>query len=268
MTAPAASRSSAATGAISVRGLEHVYAGADGPLAALAPVDLDVREGEFVSLVGPSGCGKTTLLRAVAGLLEPSGGEVALLGGTPSAAQRARHIGLVAQDPGLLPWRTVEQNVRLPLEVTGADGDIGAMLRRVGIDGFEHYRPAELSGGMRQRVALARALVHRPRVLLMDEPFGALDELSREAMRVELLRLWEAERITVLFVTHAVREAVLLSDRVVVMSPRPGRIVEDVAVDLPRPRTPEMEEAPAFLDAVRRVRAALGVVSSPSVLGD
>src|SRR5690606_6896391 len=133
------------------------------------------------------------------------------------------------------------------------------MLRRVGIDGFEHYRPAELSGGMRQRVALARALVHRPRVLLMDEPFGALDELSREAMRVELLRLWEAERITVLFVTHAVREAVLLSDRVLVMSSRPGGIVRDLRIGLPRPRVPAMEESPEFLDAVRSVRAALAL---------
>ncbi|MGE3962171.1 MAG: ABC transporter ATP-binding protein [Dehalococcoidia bacterium] len=243
--------------AISLRGVAHTYAGADGPLPAVSPVDVAVAEGEFVSIVGPSGCGKTTLLRAVAGLLAPTSGEVALLGMSPEAARRSRHIGLVAQDPGLLPWRTVEQNVRLPLEVTGARGDVPAMLRRVGIDGFEHYRPAELSGGMRQRVALARALVHRPRVLLMDEPFGALDELSREAMRIELLRIWEAERITVLFVTHAVREAVLLSDRVLVMSPRPGRIVADIGVDLPRPRTPADEEAPAFLEAVRQVRAAL-----------
>ncbi len=247
--------------AIDARGLAHTYAGADGPLPALAPVDLAVAEGEFVSLVGPSGCGKTTLLRAVAGLLAPSEGAVALLGGSPAAARRARRIGLVAQDPGLLPWRTVEQNVRLSLEVIGERGDVGAMLQQVGIAGFEHYRPAELSGGMRQRVALARALVHRPRVLLMDEPFGALDELSRESMRVELLRLWEAERITVLFVTHAVREAVLLSDRVVVMSPRPGRIVADVRIALPRPRVPEMEESPAFFEAVRDIRAALAVAA-------
>jgi len=149
--------------------------------------------------------------------------------------------------------------VRLPLEVTGGAGDVASLIRRVGIEGFEHYRPAELSGGMRQRVALARALVHQPRVLLMDEPFGALDELSREAMRIELLRLWEAERITVLFVTHAVREAVLLSDRVLVMSPRPGRIVADVPITLPRPRATEMEESSAFLEAVRSIRAALAV---------
>src|SRR5690606_27791798 len=159
------------------------------------------------------------------------------------AAQRVRQIGLIAQESGLLPWRTVEQNVRLPLEVTGMPGDVTAMLRLVGIDGFEGYRPAQLSGGMRQRVALARALVHRPRGLLVDEPYGALDERSGEAMRMELLRIWVSERITVLFVTHAVREAVLLSDRVLVMSPRPGRIDDDVPVELPRPRTPEMEES-------------------------
>jgi NitT/TauT family transport system ATP-binding protein len=210
-----------------------------------------------VSIVGPSGCGKTTLLRAVAGLLAPSAGTVEVMGDSPRAAQRAHAIGLVAQEPGLLPWRSVEANVRLPLEVTGASADVPALLERVGIASFAAYRPGALSGGMRQRVALARALVHRPRLLLMDEPFGALDELSREAMRFELLRLWDAERVTVLFVTHAVREAVLLSDRVIVMSPRPGRIVEDVRIDLPRPRTPEVEDSPAFLEFTARVRAAL-----------
>lgn len=210
-----------------------------------------------MSIVGPSGCGKTTLLRAVAGLLAPSAGTVEVMGDSPRAAQRAHAIGLVAQEPGLLPWRSVEANVRLPLEVTGASADVPALLERVGIASFAAYRPGALSGGMRQRVALARALVHRPRLLLMDEPFGALDELSREAMRFELLRLWDAERVTVLFVTHAVREAVLLSDRVIVMSPRPGRIVEDVRIDLPRPRTPEVEDSPAFLEFTARVRAAL-----------
>ncbi|MEX1022655.1 MAG: ABC transporter ATP-binding protein [Dehalococcoidia bacterium] len=240
-----------------LRDVSHAYRGADGALVVLDRVDLDVAEGEFVSVVGPSGCGKTTLLRAVAGLLEPSAGDAEVLGGTPRQAQRAHAFGLVAQEPGLLPWRSVEANVRLPLEIAGARADVPALLGRVGIAGFERYRPGELSGGMRQRVALARALAHGPRLLLMDEPFGALDELSREAMRVELLRLWEAERITVIFVTHAVREAALLSDRVVVMSPRPGRIVADIRVDLPRPRPEAAEDSPAFLDVVARVRAAL-----------
>lgn len=243
--------------AIRVRSLHHAYQGADGPLPVLDGIELAIEPGAFVSIVGPSGCGKTTLLRAVAGLLEPSTGAIEVLGGTPDAAQRGHLFGLVAQESGLLPWRTVEANVRLPLEVTGRSADVPALLDRVGIAGFERYRPGELSGGMRQRVALARALAHAPRVLLMDEPFGALDELSREAMRLELLRLWEQERITVLFITHSVRESVLLSDRVVVMSARPGRIVDDVAISLPRPRAESMEETPAFLALARRIRNAL-----------
>jgi NitT/TauT family transport system ATP-binding protein len=251
--------------AVRLRGVGHVYPGADGALRALDAVDLDIAPGEFVSLVGPSGCGKTTLLRAVAGLLTPSAGDLTVLGATSEDAQRSHAFGLVAQDPGLLPWRTVEANVRLPLEVTGRDADISALLGRVGIAGFERYRPGQLSGGMRQRVALARALAHGPRILLMDEPFGALDELSREAMRLELLRLWEEERITVLFVTHAVREAVLLSDRVIVMSPRPGRIVADIPVDLPRPRSEAQEDTPAFLEVVSRVRAALNAPASTGI---
>jgi len=247
----------AGTPAISVQALRHVYQGADGALPALTGVDLDIEAGSFVSIVGPSGCGKTTLLRAVAGLLAPSSGAIEVLGGTPGAAQRGHLFGLVSQESGLLPWRTVEANVRLPLEVTGRSADLPSLLARVGIAGFERYRPGELSGGMRQRVALARALAHGPRVLLMDEPFGALDELSREEMRLELLRLWEQEQITVLFITHSVREAVLLSDRVVVMSPRPGRIVDDVEIDLPRPRAEVMEELPEFLALTARIRRAL-----------
>ncbi len=243
--------------AVRLGGVSHVYVGADGPLAAVVGVTLEVQAGEFVSLVGPSGCGKSTLLRAVAGLLQPSQGAVEVFADPPQIARREHEIGLVAQEPGLLPWRTVEQNVRLSMEIVGGEADIPTLLSRVGIAGFEHYRPAELSGGMRQRVALARALVHGPRLLLMDEPFGALDELSREAMRRELLTLWESERITVLFVTHAVREAVLLSDRVIVMSPRPGRIVDDVRVPLSRPRDREIEDSQPFIETVRRIRHAL-----------
>ena len=243
--------------AIEVRGLSHRYEAEDGPLQALSGVDLRIADGEFVSLVGPSGCGKTTLLRAVGGLLAPETGEVRVHGLTPAAAQQARHFGLVSQDPGLLPWRNVEANVRLPLEVTGARADVGALLARVGIEAFARYMPRQLSGGMRQRVALARALAHGPRVLLMDEPFGALDEFSREAMRLELLRLWEAERSTVLFVTHSIREAVLLSDRVVVMGPRPGRVLAEIEVGLPRPRFEAQEETPEFGVLVARIRALL-----------
>lgn len=246
--------------AVSVRGVTHRYAGADGrALLALDGVDLDVGAGEFVSVVGPSGCGKSTLLRLVAGLLSGQAGEVAVLGGTPGAAQQAHALGLVAQDPGLLPWRDVEANVRLPLDVTGArdPGRVRSLLAQVGIAEFARYRPAALSGGMRQRAALARALVHRPRLLLMDEPFGALDELSREAMRLELLRVWEQERIAVLFVTHSVVEAVLLSDRVVVMSGRPGRVRAVIDVPLPRPRGEAQERTAEFAETAAAVRAAL-----------
>ncbi len=228
-----------------------------GDFVALENVSLDFPTGELVALLGPSGCGKTTLLRAIGGLIAPETGEVGVLGLAPEEAQRRRTFGLVSQDSGLLPWRSVEANVRLPLEVTGATGDVGALLRRVGIEEFARYQPRQLSGGMRQRVALARALVHGPRVLLMDEPFGALDELSREAMRLELLRLWEAERTTVIFVTHSIREAVLLSDRVIVMSPRPGRIVDDVPVTLPRPRSEAQEATPEFAALVARIRGHL-----------
>ena len=248
------------TPAVAARGVTYRYAGADGrALLALDGVDLEVRAGEFVSVVGPSGCGKSTLLRLVAGLLPSPGGEVRVLGGTPGEAQRARALGLVAQEPGLLPWRDVEANVRLPLDVVRA-GDperVRALLDQVGIAEFAGYRPAALSGGMRQRVALARALVHRPRLLLMDEPFGALDELSREAMRLELLRIWEQERIAVLFVTHSVAEAVLLSDRVVVMSGRPGRVRAVIDVPLPRPRSEAQASTSVFAEPAAAVRAAL-----------
>jgi NitT/TauT family transport system ATP-binding protein len=243
--------------AIEVREVAHRYRGRDGALLALDGVNLDVRPGEFVSLVGPSGCGKTTLLRAVGGLLRPSDGAVRVLGGTSEEAQRSHLLGLVSQDPGLLPWLSVEGNVRLPLKITHREANVPALLDRVGIGRFARYRPHELSGGMRQRAALARALAHGPQLLLMDEPFGALDELSREAMRLELLEIWERDRISVLFVTHSIREAVLLSDRVVVMSGLPGRVRDDVPVTLPRPRSRTQEDDPEFLRLVARVRAAL-----------
>ncbi len=261
LIAPDAEAGGAPTPAIDVRALSHRYASTAGEVVALEGADLRVEAGEFVSIVGPSGCGKTTLLRAVAGLLAATGGEVHVLGGAPEQAQRAHAIGLVTQDPGLLPWRSVEANVRLPLEITGAPAnvaaDVPALLERVGIARFARYRPGQLSGGMRQRVALARALAHRPRLLLMDEPFGALDELSREDLRLELLALWERERIAVLFVTHAIHEAVLLSDRVVVMSGSPGRIVADIAIDLPRPRTDALTSTPRFVALAAEVRASL-----------
>jgi NitT/TauT family transport system ATP-binding protein len=253
--------------AVALDGVTYRYPVEGGSLLALEGVRLGVGDGEFVSLVGPSGGGKTTLLRLVAGLLEGAEGEVRVLGGSAQRARAARAVGLVSQDPGLLPWRSVEANVRLPLEVTGRraflrrdtrQADVGALLDLVGIARFARYYPKQLSGGMRQRVALARALAHEPRLLLMDEPFGALDELSREQMRLELLRIWERHRVSVLFVTHSIREAVLLSDRVAVMSGLPGRIVDDVRVTLPRPRPEGVEDSAEFIALVRRLRAALG----------
>lgn len=248
--------------AIEVRGLTHRYASGEGALLALEGADLTVAPGEFVSLLGPSGCGKTTLLRAVAGLLPVEQGVVRVLGGAPAEATGNHSIGLVAQDPGLLPWRSVEDNVALALQLSGIGGDrrdeARRVLDRVGLLEFARYAPRELSGGMRQRVALARALVHRPRLLLMDEPFGALDELSREDLCFELLRVWERERVSVLFVTHSIREAVLLSDRVVVMSPAPGRVVAEVPIALSRPRAPWVQDTAEFNAYVRDIRAALG----------
>ncbi|MDP6605665.1 MAG: ABC transporter ATP-binding protein [Dehalococcoidia bacterium] len=243
--------------AVQVDGLTHEYQSGAGSVLALDGVDLAVAEGEFVALVGPSGCGKSTLLRVLAGLIEPSGGTALVHGGRPQEARGELAVGLVTQDPGLLPWRTVAANVALPLEVTGATGDVDALLRLVGIDGFAGYHPRELSGGMRQRVALARALAHAPRLLLMDEPFGSLDEFSREEMGLELVRIWERERISVLFVTHSIREAVMVADRVLVMSAAPGRIVADVAVTMERPRSQELEHTPEFGELVAVVRSEM-----------
>jgi len=253
--------------ALRLEAISHWFAPADrhaAPLHALAGAGLRIAPGEFVALLGPSGCGKTTLLRAAAGLLQPTLGTVTVLGGRAEEAAAAHAIGLVAQEPGLLPWRDVAGNVALPLEVAGVrhgerTARVAALLSAVGIERFAGYRPRQLSGGMRQRVALARALALRPRLLLMDEPFGALDELAREELRGELLRLWERDRSSVLFVTHSIREAVLLADRVVVLSARPGRVVADLEVALPRPRgdASRAERLPGFEAEVVRMRAAL-----------
>jgi NitT/TauT family transport system ATP-binding protein len=250
MAAPAAT-------AIEARDLSYEYPSRAGTVRALTDVSLTIAAGEFVSLLGPSGCGKTTFLRAVAGLLPAGGGALSVFGAAPAEARATRALGLITQDPGLLPWRTVQANVELSLEITGGSADVPGLLARVGIQAFAAFRPRELSGGMRQRVALARALAHSPRLLLMDEPFGALDELSREELRLELLRIWERDRVSVLFVTHSIREAILLSDRVLVMSRAPGRVVANIAVALPRPRDPSMELDPAFARHVHEIRNAL-----------
>ena len=210
-----------------------------------------------VALVGPSGVGKSTLLRILGGLLQPSSGRVLLKGHLPHLATDP--IGIVFQKENLMPWRTAAENVRLPLEIQGisAPGRVQELLQLVGLEGFENTYPAQLSGGMAQRVALARALVHQPDLLLLDEPFGALDALTRERMGQELLRIWRALPVTVFLVTHSISEAVLLADTVLVMTGTPGRISERVKIDLPRPRHLEMQFTPAFRHCARAVRAAI-----------
>ena len=242
---------------VSVRNLSHAYATPTGPVDALDDISFDLGRGEFIAVVGPSGCGKTTLLLAVAGLLRASAGAVTIAGNR--VAEPFTDVGIVFQDPVLLDWRDVLANVMVQADVRGLDRATlrersRALLARVGLEGFEHRHPWELSGGMRQRVSLCRALVHEPPLLLMDEPFGALDALTREQMNLDLQDLWLARRPGVLFVTHAIDEAVFLANRVIVMTPRPGRIAAEIAIDLPRPRHPEMREWPAFAQATRRIR--------------
>ncbi len=242
------------------------YRTANGSIQALARISLDLAEGEFLSIVGPSGCGKSTLMLITAGLVPPTSGLVRIGGAevhTPYA-----DAGIVFQDPTLYEWRRVLENVLLPAEIQRREPRLYAqrareLLSRVGLGGFERKYPFELSGGMRQRVALCRALVNDPPVLLMDEPFGALDALSRDQLNLDLQSIWQSNRKTVLFITHSIHEAVFLSDRVLVMSPRPGRIGETIAIDLPRPRTFDLVETPEFGRYARRIRevfAAWGVL--------
>ncbi len=243
---------------ISVRGLAHAYGSNGAATVALESVDLQVQRGEFVSVVGPSGGGKTTLLRCIGGLIEPDEGRIEVAG---RAADRGNgDIGYVFQDPSLLPWRTVSGNVALPLEIGGGRADpakIAETLDAVGLAGFGGHYPHQLSGGMAQRTAFARALAMDPDVLLMDEPLGALDEITRADMSLYLLSLWERSGSTVVMVTHSVPEAVMTSDRVVIMSSRPGRIVGAVDVPLPRPRERTLEDAPEFLACSSQVRSLL-----------
>jgi NitT/TauT family transport system ATP-binding protein len=246
---------------IHARGVAKTYRTVSGePVRALERVDLDIADGDFVCVVGPSGCGKSTFLRLIAGLDDVTSGDLRLGGKTVEGS--SPDVGVVFQSATLLPWLTVESNVRLPLRVGGrrasADANVKHLLTMVGLEGFENKYPYELSGGMQQRAAICRALARDPKVLLMDEPFGALDALTRERMNVELQRIWQQSRKTVLLITHSIAESVFLGDRVVVMSPRPGRILRDLRIDLPRPRdfttTPGH---PEYLRLTREIRSLL-----------
>ncbi|MCU1392927.1 MAG: putative transporter ATP-binding protein [Ilumatobacteraceae bacterium] len=250
---------------VEVRDVSKVFRQRGRSVEALAKVDLGIRRGEFVSLLGPSGCGKSTLLRIIGGLHDPSSGTVTVNGLTPDAARAAKQYGLVPQSPALLPWRTVAHNVRF---LTGlhtskashavmSDGEIDDLLETVGLDAFKDSYPHELSGGMQQRASLVRAFALGAPILLMDEPFAALDEITRADMRYLLLDLWSRINTTVVFVTHSVTEATILSDRVVVMAPRPGRIATERTIELARPRTPEMEDSTEFHEIVRVLRSDL-----------
>jgi NitT/TauT family transport system ATP-binding protein len=250
----------AATAVIEAHGVGLTFQTADGPVYALSKVDLTVAEGEFVSFIGPSGCGKTTLLRVIADLEQATEGMISVNGMAPHQARLARAYGYVFQAPALYPWRTVEKNVGLPLEIMGLDDAAGRVKRNlelVNLGGFEKKFPWQLSGGMQQRVSIARALAFDPRLLLMDEPFGALDEIVRDKLNQQLLELWDRTRKTVVFVTHSIPEAVFLSTRIVVMSPRPGRIIDVIETSFPRNRTLDIRESPEFLKVAHRVREGL-----------
>jgi NitT/TauT family transport system ATP-binding protein len=250
---------------VSLNSLSHVFTDGRAPLPALQDISLGVPRGQFLSIIGPTGSGKSTLLRIAGGLLSPSQGGALIDGEAPAKAQRQHEIGIVFQDSALLPWRNVLANVRLPQEIAGSGRrslpDPEELIDLVGLNGFRDYYPHQLSGGMQQRVAIARALAFDPSLLLMDEPFGALDEITRSDMRYELLRLWSrvgsAGRKTVLFVTHSIAEALVLSDRVVVLSSRPGRMLADLEIELDRPRTQEVERSPTFLDYSDYLRGML-----------
>ncbi|MBB3951461.1 ABC transporter ATP-binding protein [Aureimonas jatrophae] len=248
--------------AVDARNLSLTFETGDGPVHALKDIDLSIRHGEFVSFIGPSGCGKTTLLRVIADLEQPSAGAIAVNGSSAEEARLKRAYGYVFQAAALYPWRTIERNVALPLEVMGVPkgeraGRIARNLELVGLKGFERKFPWQLSGGMQQRASIARALSFDPQLLLMDEPFGALDEIVRDRLNEELLKLWMKTRKTVVFVTHSIPEAVFLSTRIVVMTPRPGRITDIVDCDLGPDRPLEIRETPRFLEIAHRVREGL-----------
>jgi len=254
---------------LSVSRLSMVFPNGGTGLSVLEDVNMDVRRHEFVSVVGPSGCGKTTLLRLLAGLLTPTSGRISFWG--EPLAQPRRRIGFVFQQSNLMPWRTVRNNIALPLEITDlekmpTDQRLESLVRLIGLEGFEDTYPSDLSGGMAQRVAIARALVHEPDLLLLDEPFGSLDALTRERMGSELLRIWHARPATVILVTHSIQESLLLSDRVIVLSDRPAGVLLDHPVPLPRPRSLDMSYTKDFVLLAAEIRGLLSPVDKPSAI--
>ncbi|HEX5727987.1 ABC transporter ATP-binding protein [Microbacterium sp.] len=260
----------AGTDSVSVRGVTKTFATKTGDVSALEAVDLTVAEGEFVALIGPSGCGKSTLLRLIADLDTPTSGTIEVFGKPATRARRDQDYGIAFQQAGLLPWRTVAANIALPLELHGVPAAqrkvrVAELAELVGLTDFADRHPDQLSGGMQQRVAIARSLAERPRLLLMDEPFGALDEMTRERMQTELSRIAAETGAAVVFVTHSIPEAVFLSDRVVVMSPRPGRITQIIETGFGKDaaRDESLREAPSFFDRVTAVREALHGVPVP-----
>jgi NitT/TauT family transport system ATP-binding protein len=247
---------------ISINNLNMVYQTRNAETVALKDATLEVAEGEFISLIGPSGCGKTTLLRIIADLIQPTSGQILVAGKSPRQSRLDREYGYVFQAPALLEWRSVLKNVMLPLEVMKYSQAermprAAKLLEMVGLKDFHKSYPWQLSGGMQQRVSIARALAFDPKLLLMDEPFGALDEITREAMNLELLKIWQETKKTVIFVTHSIPEAVFLSTRIVVMTPRPGKIEQVIHVDLPHPRDTETRESQRFFELATEVREAL-----------
>ena len=249
-----------AANVIEAKGVNLTFTTADGPVHALSGVDLSVAEGEFVSFIGPSGCGKTTLLRTIADLEQITSGTLTVNSMSPREARLGRAYGYVFQAPALFPWRTVERNVALPLEVMGLDDPMGRVARNlelVNLGGFEKKFPWQLSGGMQQRVSIARALAFDPKLLLMDEPFGALDEIVRDKLNQQLLELWARTKKTVVFVTHSIPEAVFLSTKIIVMSPRPGRIIDVIETKLAKDRILDIRETTEFLKIAQRVRDGL-----------